>query len=136
MEIETARDFLRTHHRAVLSTYRRDGRAQLSPVLATVDAEGFVLVSTPQASAKTRNIRRDPRVTLCALSDTFFGDWLYVDGQAAIVSLPDAMEPLIDYYRRTAGEHPDWNDYRAAMVRDERVLLRITIEHAGPNPSG
>ena len=136
MDIDQARDFLRTHHRAVLATYRRDGRAQLSPVLAAVDADGFVVVSTPHASIKTHNVRRDPRVTLCILNDNFFGDWLYVDGPAAIVSLPDAMEPLIDYYRRTAGEHPDWDDYRAAMVRDERVLLRITIERAGPDRSG
>jgi PPOX class probable F420-dependent enzyme len=136
MEIDKARDFLRTHHHAVLATYRRDGRAQLSPVLAVVDADGFVVVSTRGTSVKMRNVRRDPRVTLCILSDTFFGDWLYVDGRAAIVSLPDAMEPLIDYYRSAAGEHPDWDDYRAAMVRDERVLIRITIEHAGPDPSG
>jgi len=131
-----ARDFLRTHHRAVLATTRSDGRPQLSPVVAAVDAEGRVLVSTREGAIKTRNVRRDPRASLCVFSDNFFGDWVQVEGTAEIVSLPAAMELLVDYYRRVSGEHPDWADYRAAMERDKRVIMRVTITRAGPDISG
>ncbi|MDQ1710276.1 MAG: hypothetical protein QOG49_1661 [Frankiaceae bacterium] len=136
MELDRAREFIRTNHRAVLATYRADGRAQLTPVTTSVDDAGYVVISTREPAVKTRNVRRDPRVTLCVVTDAFFGDWLYVDGAAEVLSLPDAMEPLVDYYRSVAGEHPDWADYRAAMVRDQRVLLRITPTHAGPDFAG
>ena len=85
---------------------------------------------------KTRNLRRDPRASLCVLSDGFFGDWVQVDGEAEVISLPEAMELLVDYYRRVAGEHSDWEGYRAAMTRDRRVVLRITLARAGPDASG
>jgi PPOX class probable F420-dependent enzyme len=85
---------------------------------------------------KTRNIRRDPRVSLCVLNEGFYGEWVVLDGAAEVVSLPEAMEPLVDYYRRLSGEHPDWDDYRAAMVREQRVILKVTIERAGPDVSG
>jgi PPOX class probable F420-dependent enzyme len=83
-----------------------------------------------------KNLRRDPRASLCVLNDEWYGQWVLVDGRAAIVSLPEAMEGLVEYYRRVAGEHPDWDDYRAAMEREKRVLLRISIDRAGPNKSG
>jgi PPOX class probable F420-dependent enzyme len=133
---DRAREFLRTHHRAVLATGRGSGRPQLSPVLATVDAAGRVLISTRETAIKTRNLRRDGRASLCVFSDNFFGDWIQVDGTAEVISLPAAMELLVDYYRGVAGEHPDWVDYRAAMQRDSRVIVRITITHAGPATSG
>ena len=136
MDLGHAREFLRTHHRAVLATARRDGRPQMSPVLAAVDGEGKVLISTREGAIKTRNARRDPRVSLCVVNDGFFGEWVQVEGSAEIVSLPAAMELLVDYYRRVAGEHPDWDDYRAAMERDKRVIMRITITRAGPDVSG
>ena len=136
MDLDEARAFLRDHHRAVLVTLRADGRPQASPVLAAVDADGKAAISSRETAMKTRNARRDPRVSLCVLSDGFFGSWIQVDGRAEIVSLPDAMEPLVDLYRRTAGEHPDWDDYRAAMERERRVVLRIDIERAGPDRSG
>ena len=136
MDLSHAREFLRTHHRAVLATTRRDGRPQMSPVLATVDDEGRVLISTREGAIKTRNARRDPRVSLCVLNDGFFGEWVQAEGSAEIVSLPAAMELLVDYYRRVAGEHPDWADYRAAMERDKRVIIRVTITSAGPDISG
>jgi len=125
---EQARDFLQANHRAVLSTLRRDGRPQLSPVGATVDAEGRVIVSTPETTAKARNLRRDPRVSLCAFSDGFYGPWVQVEGTAELVERPEAVELLVDYYRRISGEHPDWDDYRRAMVADRRVLVRFAIE--------
>jgi PPOX class probable F420-dependent enzyme len=85
---------------------------------------------------KTKNLRRDPRVSLCVVSQGFYGEWIQVDGIAAVVSLPDAMELLVDYYRSLRGEHPDWDDYRAAMTRDQRVIVRIAPERAGPDRSG
>jgi PPOX class probable F420-dependent enzyme len=136
MDSEAALDFIRTQHHAVLATLKADGTPQLSPVTAGIDDDGHVMISTRQTAYKVRNIRRDPRVWLCAMPDTFFGNWLQVEGTADIVELPDAMDGLVDYYRRISGEHPDWPDYRAAMVRDQRVLLRITITRTGPNVSG
>jgi PPOX class probable F420-dependent enzyme len=133
---DRAREFLRSHHRGVLATSRSDGRPQLSPVIATVDAEGRVLVSTRETAIKTKNLARDPRATLCVLNDGFFGEWIVIDGTAEIIHLPEAMEVLIDYYRRAAGEHPDWDSYREAMQRQQRVILRITIIRAGPDTSG
>ncbi|MGH9244638.1 MAG: PPOX class F420-dependent oxidoreductase [Acidimicrobiales bacterium] len=136
MDIAAAQDFIRTNQRAVLATRRADGWPQLSPVLAVLDGEGRVVISTRETAMKTKNGRRDPRVSLCVMNDGFFGDWLRVDGTAEVVSLPEAMEPLVDYYRRGSGEHPDWADYRRAMERDRRVLMRITIERAGPDRFG
>jgi PPOX class probable F420-dependent enzyme len=136
MEISTARQFVREHHRGVLITYRRDGTAQSSPVLATVDSAGAVVISSREPAYKVRNLRRDPRVTYCAFTDGFFGDWLQLDGTARIVSLPEAMDGLVDYYRSTAGEHQDWGDYRAAMRAQRRVLISIEIQRAGPDRSG
>lgn len=129
MDAEQVREFVRTHHRAVLATRRADGRPQLSPVLVGVAADGRLVVSTREPAAKTRNARRDPAVSLCVMNDAFYGAWLAVDGTAEVVSLPDAMEPLLAYYREIAGEHPDWDDYRAAMVAERRVVLLVTIDH-------
>ncbi len=136
MEIDRALDFVREHHHAVMQTYRRDGSPQMSPIACNVDADGLIVVSTRETAMKTTHLRRDPRVALCVLSDGFFGDWIQIEGTAEIVSLPEAMEGLVDYYRTTSGEHPDWDDYRAAMVRDQRVIVRITPERAGPDRAG
>ncbi len=136
MDPERAREFLREHHRAVLATTRADGRPQLSPVTVAVDAQGRVLISTRETAIKAKNLARDPQASLCVLSDGFFGEWISIEGTAEIVHLPDAMDLLIDYYRRVAGEHPDWDDYRAAMRRDRRVILRIPVTRAGPDTSG
>jgi PPOX class probable F420-dependent enzyme len=129
-------EFLRVHHHAVLATIRKDGRPQLSPVTVGVDDEGRILVSTRETAMKTRNLARDPRASLCLLNDGFFGEWVQAEGTAEIVHLPEAMDLLMDYYRRISGEHPDWDDYRAAMRRDRRVVVRITITRAGPDASG
>jgi PPOX class probable F420-dependent enzyme len=131
-----AADFLRAHHRAVLATSRSDGMPQLSPVTCTVDDEGRVLISTRETAVKTKNLRHRPRASLCVFTDTFFGEWVQVEGNAEVISLPDAMDLLVEYYRRMSGEHPDWEDYRAAMIRDRRVIVRITVTRAGPDVSG
>ena len=135
MDIDLARDFVRRNHRAVLTTFHPDGRAQLSPVLVGVDG-GHLVVSTRETATKTHNVERDPRVVICGLNDGFFGDWVLIEGRAEVVHLPEAMEPLVDYFRGISGEHPDWDEYRAAMTRDKRVILRITITHAGPDRHG
>jgi PPOX class probable F420-dependent enzyme len=136
MSAESAQQFLRAHHQAVLATTRADGRPQMSPVVCAVDAEGRILISTRETAVKTRNLRRDPYASICAFTERFFGSWIQAEGPAEVISLPDAMGLLIDYYRLVSGEHPDWSDYRAAMVRDRRVIVRVTISRVGPTISG
>lgn len=109
---------------------------QQSPVLAAVDDHDRVVISTRTGAIKTRNLRRDPRASLCILSNGFFGEWHSVEGPVEIVELPDAMEPLVDYYRRVSGEHPDWQEYRSAMESERRVLLRLTVERSGSRVQG
>lgn len=128
--------FLRPRHHALLVTRRGDGSPQVSPVSAGVDAQGRVVVATYPQRAKARNARRDPRVTLCVLSDDWDGPWVQVDGTAEVLDLPEALEPFVDYYRSIAGEHPDWDDYRAAMERQGKCLLRVTVERWGPVATG
>ncbi len=136
MELVDARHYVRANHHAVLATLRRDGAPQLSPVSAGVDDAGRVVVSTRETAMKTKNLRRDPRAWLCVMSDRFYGRWVQVEGAASILALPEAMEPLVEYYRSIAGEHDDWSEYRAAMERERRVLLRIELTRAGPDVSG
>ena len=136
MDIDAARAFMLDNHRGVLATRRADGRPQLSPITHVVDDDGRVVISSRETAVKVKNLRRDPAASLCVLNDGFFGDWCQVDGTAEIVALPEAMGLLVDYYRRAAGEHPDWDEYRAAMERDRRVAIRITIERVGPTVSG
>jgi PPOX class probable F420-dependent enzyme len=136
MDPDMARDFLKQNHRAVLVTFKRDGSVQTTPVSAAVDGDGYAIISSRETAYKTRNLRRDPRATLCVMNDGFYGRWIQVVGRAEIVSLPEAMEPLVDYYRRAGGEHPDWDDYRAAMQKQRRCLIRIQIERAGPDRAG
>jgi len=136
MDLDHAREFIRLNHHAILHTFRSDGSPQMSPVACGVDDDGRVIVSTRETAMKTKNLRRDPRASLCVISDGFFGEWVQVDGTATVVSLPEALDGLVDYYRSVAGEHPDWDDYRNAMQREQRVLVRIALERAGPTKSG
>jgi PPOX class probable F420-dependent enzyme len=137
MDLDEARAVLRTQHRAVLATWRSDGTPQLSPVTVGVDEAGYAVLSSRRTAYKVKNLRRDPRAYLCVFPDSFFGGrWVQVDGTVTVVDLPDALAPLVEYYRRISGEHPDWDDYRAAMVRDQRVLLRMEITRAGPDRQG
>ena len=136
MELDAARTFLRNNSRSVLATTRGDGRPQMSPVVHGIGEDGSVLISSRETAYKVRNLRRDPRASLCAMPDGFFGEWIQLDGRADIVSLPDAMEMLVDHYRMLQGEHPDWDEYRQAMARDQRCMIRISIERAGPDRHG
>jgi PPOX class probable F420-dependent enzyme len=136
MDAAEAKAFLAKHHRGVLATFRRDGSPQMSPVAAGVDSDGLVAISSRETAHKVKNLRRDPRAYLCVFEDGWYGPWIQVEGHASVVALPEAMELLVDYYRLLAGEHPDWDDYRAAMERERRVLIRFAIERAGPGQFG
>jgi PPOX class probable F420-dependent enzyme len=136
MDADTARAFLRANHRAVMATTRADGTTQMSPITVGVDGEGRVLVSSRETAYKVRHLQALPYAAICAFTEGFFGEWVQVEGPVEIVALPEAMEMLVQYYRDISGEHPDWDDYRAAMERDRRVILRMTVERAGPDVSG
>jgi PPOX class probable F420-dependent enzyme len=127
---------MREHHHAVLATRAPDGGVQQSPVLVNVDGDGRAIISSRETAYKVRNLRRDPWAQVCALTDRFFGMWLYAEGRAEVLSLPEAMDPLIDYYKRFPDENPNWDDYRQRMRREKRVLIRITLERAGPDRQG
>src|SRR3954451_24144223 len=135
MDLDEARAFLRDHHRGILATVRPDGRPQMSAISVGLDSEGRAAISTRETAYKVRRIRADPRVSLCVLSDDFW-QWIQIDGTATVVSLPEAMEPLVDLYRTVAGEHPDWDEYRQAMEEQRRVVVRIEMERAGPDQHG
>jgi PPOX class probable F420-dependent enzyme len=136
MEISEALEFIRSNHRGVLVTLGPGGRIQTSPVTAGVDQGDHVVVSSRETAYKVKNLLRDPRATYCGFNDGFFGSWVQVDGTVEVVHLPEAMEPLVDYYRAVSGEHPDWDDYRGAMERDRRVIIRLAVERAGPSRAG
>lgn len=127
MTPDETRAFIRSNHHAVLVTRRTGDRLQSSPIVCGVDDGGDVIISVTEDRAKTRNLRRDPRATLLVLSDAFFGEWVQIDGDATIIDLPEAMDLLVTLYRQVSGEHPDWAEYRAAMERDRRCIIRIPL---------
>ena len=135
MDIASALDFIAANHRAVLATTRADGKPQLSLVAIAVD-DDRVVVSTRETAIKTKNLRRRPWASLIVFTDEFYGDSVQVEGPVDVVSLPEAMDGLVAYYRQISGEHPDWDDYRSAKERERRVLLRFTVERAGPDRAG
>jgi PPOX class probable F420-dependent enzyme len=136
MEIAEALEFVTGNHHGVMATMRADGRTAMSPIACAVDADGHVVVSTRETAMKAKHVARAGYAAICVLNDGFFGEWVQVEGPAEVVHLPEAMEGLVDYYRQISGEHSDWDEYRAAMARDQRCLLRITVERVGPNRSG
>ena len=136
MDLDEARAYVRENSHAVLSTVRHDGTPQMSPVAVAVDGQGRVVVSSRETAYKTKNLRRDPRAWVCVFPDRFYGPWVQLEGTVEVLSLPDALEPLVDYYRAVAGEHEDWDDYRRAMVAEQRCLLRISLVRAGPDRAG
>ncbi|QZY30493.1 PPOX class F420-dependent oxidoreductase [Nocardioides coralli] len=136
MDIDRVRQFVTQHHRAVLATRTQDGGIQQSPVLVVVDDEGRFVISSRETAYKVKNLQRDPWAQVCVFTDKFFGSWYYLEGQASVVTLPDAMGPLEDYYRAAVGEHDDWPAYRAAMEKERRVVIRIDAQRAGPDHAG
>lgn len=135
METQDALNFVAGNHRAVMVTRGRSGRIQTSPVTVGSDDETAV-ISSRETAYKVRNLLRDPQVTLCVFTDEFFGSWIQIDGRAEIVHLPDAMDLLVDYYRRIRGDHPDWDEYRQVMENEKRVMIRVHIEKVGPTKQG
>jgi PPOX class probable F420-dependent enzyme len=130
-------DFIRTRHQGIVITTRLDGRPQASPVTCGVDGQGRIVIATYPDRAKARNARRDPsRVAVMILSDDFGGPWVQVDGTAEVLDVPEAVEPLVEYFRSISGEHPDWAEYRQAMVEQDKSLLRITPVSWGPVATG
>jgi PPOX class probable F420-dependent enzyme len=129
-------DFIRPRHHFVLLTRRRDGSAQLSPVSGGVDESGRIVISTYPERAKARNVRRDPDVSVLALSDDWDDPWVQVDGRCEVLDLPEALDAFVDYYRCISGEHPDWQEYRQAMLDQGKCLLRIAPERWGPVATG
>ncbi|GAB2644268.1 PPOX class F420-dependent oxidoreductase [Prescottella soli] len=129
-------DFIRPRHRSVLITRKRSGGLQISPVTSGLDAEGRIVVSTYPQRAKAVNLRHDPHVSVCVLSDEFNGAYVQVDGTAEVLDMPDALEPLVEYFRCISGEHPDWDEYREAMRKQDKSLIRITIDEWGPVATG
>lgn len=136
VELAGLLDFVRTRHRALLLTTRADGRPQASPVTSGVDGAGRFVISTYPERAKTRNARRDPRVSMVVLSDEWNGPWVQVDGIAEVIDAPDSVAPLVEYFRVISGEHPDWDEYRAAMVRQGKSLIRVSPRRWGPIATG
>jgi PPOX class probable F420-dependent enzyme len=128
--------FVRPRHHGILATERADGSPQLSPVTMGVDGQGRVVVSSYPERAKTANARRRPRASICVLSDEFGGEWVQVSGSIEVLDLPEGLDALVDYFRCISGEHPDWDEYRAAMLRQGKVLLRLTIDGWGPVSKG
>ena len=129
-------DFVRPRHRMVLTTFRSDGSLQSSPVTGGVDEAGRIVVASYPQRAKSTNVRRDPRASVTVLSDDFNGPYVQVDGDAEVIDLPDAVEPLVDYFRAVAGEHSDWDEYRRAMVDQGKCLIRVTPVRWGPVATG
>jgi PPOX class probable F420-dependent enzyme len=101
-----------------------------------VAGDGRIVVATYPERAKVRNARRDPRVSVLVLSDEFGGEWVQVSGTAEVLDLPEALEPLVDYFRSISGEHPDWSEYRDAMQRQGKSLVRVTLDRWGPVSRG
>jgi PPOX class probable F420-dependent enzyme len=134
--LEELLDFVRTRHRAIVLTTRADGRPQGSPVACGVDGSGRIVVSTYPERAKARNARRNARASVIVLSDDWNGPWVQIDGIAEVIDPPESVEPLVEYFRCISGEHPDWDEYRAAMLRQGKSLLRITPERWGPVATG
>jgi PPOX class probable F420-dependent enzyme len=129
-------EFIRSRHRCLLATTRRDGRPQLSPVTFGVDGEDRIVISTYPQRVKAGNARANPEVSVCVESDDWSGEYVQVDGRAEVLDMPEALEGLVEYFRVISGEHPDWDEYRDAMRRQDKSLLRITIDRWGPIATG
>jgi PPOX class probable F420-dependent enzyme len=136
LDREQMLDFVRPRHRMILLTTRTDGSPQASPVTGGVDDAGRIVITTYPERAKTRNVRRDPGVSVVVLSDEWNGAWIQLDGTAEVIDGTEGVEPFVEYFRCISGEHPDWAEYRQAMVDQGKSLLRITPTRWGPAATG
>lgn len=136
VDLNALLEFVRPRHRMVLVTTRRDGSPQASPVTGGVDDSGRLVISTYPERAKTRNARRNPQVSVLVLSEDWDGPWVQVDGPCDVVDATEDTDAFVEYYRNIAGEHPDWAEYRQAMVDQGKSLIRVTPERWGPLATG
>jgi PPOX class probable F420-dependent enzyme len=136
VDLDALLEFVRPRHRALLITRRADGTPQASPLACGVDDAGRLVMSTYPERAKTANARRDAAVSVVILSDEWNGPWVQIDGEAEVLDLPDSVEPLVEYFRNISGEHPDWDEYREAMVKQGKSLIRVTPRRWGPVATG
>jgi PPOX class probable F420-dependent enzyme len=136
VDLSSLLEFIRPRHRMVLTTFRADGSLQTSPVSGGVDADGRIVIASYPQRAKSANVRRTPRASVMVLSDEFNDAYVQVDGEAEVIDLPDAVEPLVEYFRSISGEHPDWAEYRQAMVDQGKCLIRVTPQRWGPVATG
>jgi PPOX class probable F420-dependent enzyme len=137
MEIGRAREFLKNNHWGVLATRRKDGQLQMSPVTVGLDSTGRAIISSRESAYKVNNLRRDPRAAVCAFTDSFHGEgWVQINGSAELISLPQALDTLVYLQRQAYGEHKSWPEFHERMVREKRVIIRITIESVGPKVRG
>ncbi|MFJ8073416.1 PPOX class F420-dependent oxidoreductase [Streptomyces sp. NPDC096176] len=136
VDLEQLLSFVRPRHRAILLTRRADGSPQGSPLTCGVDDSGRIVVSTYPERAKARNAKRDERVSVIVLSDDWNGPWVQIDGRAEVIDSPESVEPLVEYFRNISGEHPDWHEYREAMIKQGKSIIRVTPERWGPIATG
>jgi PPOX class probable F420-dependent enzyme len=137
MEIGRAREFLKNNHWGVLATWRKDGRLQMSPVTVGLDSTGRAIISSRESAYKVNNLRRDPRAAVCAFTESFHGEgWVQINGSAELISLPHALDTLVYLQRQAYGEHKSWPEFHERMMREKRVIIRITIESVGPKVRG
>jgi PPOX class probable F420-dependent enzyme len=136
VELPELLEFVRPRHHLILVTSRSDGSPQLSPVSGGVDDAGRIVISTYPERAKVTNLRRRAGCSVLVLSDEWNGPWVQVDGTAEVLDLPEALEPLVDYFRSISGEHPDWDEYRQAMTDQGKSLVRVTPTRWGPIATG
>ncbi|TMC66698.1 MAG: PPOX class F420-dependent oxidoreductase [Chloroflexota bacterium] len=129
IDLERAGQFLRVRHDGILATIKRDGRPQLSNILYFVDDDGRVRISVTQTRAKTHNLRRDPRASLHVQGRDRY-EYLVAEGTAELLEGEGLKEALRHYYRKVRGEHPNWAEYDAAMVSEQRLLLSISVDRA------
>lgn len=129
MELSSALDFVREHRHGVLTTIKADGRPQLSNITYAVDADDAIRISVTASRAKSRNMARDPRVSLHVTRDDFYA-YVVVEGDAELTPPAgspddDTVEQLVSHYRAIVGEHPDWDDFRRAMVAEGRLVATL-----------
>jgi PPOX class probable F420-dependent enzyme len=137
VQIDDAREFLRKHHWGILATRRKNGNLQISPVTVGLDAQGRAIISSRETAYKVNNLRRDPRAALCAVTNSFHGEgWVQINGNAEIISLPDALDILVYLQRQAYGEHKSWREFHERMARERRVIIRIAIDTVGPQVRG
>ncbi|MCW2751810.1 MAG: pyridoxamine 5-phosphate oxidase [Aeromicrobium sp.] len=129
-------EFVRPRHRMIVITQRADGSPQASPVTGGVDDSGRIVISTYPEWAKAKNARKRPPVSVVVLSDNFDDPWVQVDGTCEVLDVPEALDAFVEYFRTISGEHPDWDEYRQAMLDQGKCLMRITPTRWGPVATG